>query len=174
MSLATLLVIALGLSMDAFAVAIADGAAARSLNIKRALRLAFFFGLFQALMPIVGWLAGYGFRNLIMNVDHWVAFGLLALVGGKMIYESLKLDDNENNILNQQRLVVLLSLSIATSIDALAVGLSFSFLRIDIPFPAIVIGIVTFLVSFFGVYLGTKVGHFFEKKIAMIGGITLL
>jgi putative Mn2+ efflux pump MntP len=171
----TLLAIAVGLSMDAFAVAVASGAVARRLHLPHALRLAFLFGGFQALMPVLGWLAGWGFKDLISGVDHWVAFVLLAFIGGKMMYESFQLDDdNTSNRLQNASWLTLLTLAVATSIDALAVGLSFSVLDVRIAVPAVVIGVVTFFISFFGVYLGSKVGHFLERKAAFIGGLILL
>ncbi|OFZ17961.1 MAG: hypothetical protein A2X94_08700 [Bdellovibrionales bacterium GWB1_55_8] len=178
MSLFTIILIALGLSMDAFAVAVADGAMMGRLALRPALRIAFFFGAFQALMPVLGWFAGLTLRDWIMDFDHWIAFCLLALIGGKMIYESFKLEsgksDSGKSECCAENVVLLLGLSVATSIDALAVGLSFSFLQVSIPMPALIIGVVTFFVSFAGVYLGTKVGHFFEKKISLIGGLVLI
>jgi len=123
-------------------------------------------------MPIIGWLAGVGFRNFISNVDHWIAFGLLVIIGGKMIYESFKL---ESSVINRElSWTYLLFLSIATSIDAFAVGLSFSFLQVEIITPSCIIGVVTFILSMMGIVIGKKVGHFFERKIEAFGGIILV
>ena len=157
--------------MDAFAVSITSGITVRHLRIKHALKIALFFGFFQAIMPIIGWLSGMSLRNIISGFDHWIAFGLLSIIGCKMIYESFKLKKEK---INPQNIYILFILSIATSIDALAVGLSLSFLKVAIILPAIIIGVVTFLLSFFGVYVGNKVGHFFERKIEMIGGLVLI
>ncbi len=165
--------IAFGLAMDAFAVSITSGLTIKSLKINNALRIAIFFGLFQAIMPLIGWLAGLSFRDFISGVDHWIAFGLLSIIGCKMIYESSKMELSNKRI-NPLNVYVLLMLSFATSIDALAVGLSLSFLNVSIALPAIIIGIVTFLLSIFGVYLGNRFGHYFERKIEIIGGLILI
>lgn len=159
--------------MDAFAVSITSGITIRHLRVKHALKIALFFGFFQAIMPVIGWLLGVSVRHAISGFDHWIAFGLLNIIGGKMIYESFKLQPNKEEI-DPQNIYVLFLLSIATSIDALAIGLSLSFLKVAIIFPAIIIGIITFLLSFLGVHIGNKVGHFFEKKIEMIGGLVLI
>ena len=169
----SILLISTGLAMDAFAVSITSGITIRRLRIRHALRIALFFGLFQSLMPIIGWLSGIALKDFIAGVDHWIAFGLLSIIGCKMIYESFKLEPTENKI-DPLNIYVLFILSIATSIDALAVGLSLSFLEVAIVLPAIIIGIVTFLLSFLGVYIGNKVGHFFERKIEIIGGLILI
>jgi putative Mn2+ efflux pump MntP len=172
MNMIMILFIAFGLAMDAFAVSITNGITIKHQRINNALKIGIFFGSFQALMPLIGWLAGLRLRDFISGFDHWVAFGLLSLIGGKMIYESTKIgDDKEIRSLN---LFVLLLLSIATSIDALAVGLSFAFLKISIATPIIVIGIVTFILSFLGVLVGNKLGHFFENKMEILGGLILI
>lgn len=173
----TLALISVGLSMDAFAVSVANGAIMGKIRLKSALKIALFFGGFQALMPMIGWLAGWGFRSLISSVDHWIAFGLLSIVGGKMIFESTELERENGEAAASpcsESLVMLFTLAVATSIDALAVGLSFSFLKVSIPFPALFIGFTTFAISFLGVCIGTKVGHFFEKRIGILGGLILL
>jgi len=124
-------------------------------------------------MPVVGWLAGLGVREFIAAVDHWVVFGLLTFIGAKMIYESRRFGpiEKETDPLNVS---VLLVLSIATSIDALAIGLTLSFIASAIIVPVIIIGIVTFVLSFLGVYIGDRFGHFFEKKIEAAGGLILI
>ncbi|NLF40733.1 manganese efflux pump [bacterium] len=174
MNLIELLGIALGLSMDAFAVSVSSGVTARRFHLRHGLLLGTFFGGFQALMPVVGWLAGIGLRSYITAFDHWIAFGLLAVIGGKMIYESFVLDEDGKHQGSATELATLLVLSIATSIDALAVGLSLCMLRVAIIKPAVVIGIVTFILSFTGVYVGVRVGHWFEKKIEVAGGVILI
>ena len=173
MDLITILFIAFGLAMDAFAVSIANGITIKQQRMNNALKIGLFFGSFQALMPLIGWLAGLRLRDFISGFDHWVAFGLLSLIGGKMIYESMKIGPNDNEI-KSLNVFVLLVLSIATSIDALAVGLSFAFLKISIATPIIVIGIVTFMLSFLGVLVGNKLGHFFENKMEILGGLILI
>lgn len=173
MHLITIIFIAFGLAMDAFAVSIASGIAIKNLSINKALKISLSFGLFQAFMPVIGWLAGLSLIDLISKIDHWVAFGLLALVGCKMIYESFKIEEAEKAF-DPLNFYVLLLLSIATSIDALAVGLSFAILKVIIVRPVIIIGIVTFVLSLLGVFIGKKVGHFFEKKIEILGGIILI
>jgi putative Mn2+ efflux pump MntP len=169
----SILLIAVGLAMDAFAVSISSGVIIKKSKLKSALTIALFFGLFQAIMPIIGWLAGFGLRDVIAGFDHWIAFGLLCIIGCKMIYESFSLEPAENKT-DPLNIYVLFVLSIATSIDALAIGLSLSLLNVSIILPVVIIGIVTFSLSFFGVYIGNKFGHFFEKKIEIIGGLILI
>ncbi len=173
MDMITIIIIAFGLAMDAFAVSITSGITIKKLKIDHALKIALFFGSFQAFMPVVGWLAGLSLKDFISGIDHWIAFGLLGFIGCKMIYESIRMQPGEarNNSMN---LYVLLILSVATSIDALAVGISFAFLEISIVTPVIIIGVVTFLLSFFGVFVGSRFGHFFEKRIEIVGGLVLI
>ena len=168
----TILLIALGLAMDSFSVSIANGLAAKTFKINKALTIALFFGFFQALMPIFGWLAGEFIADYLSTFDHWVAFALLTLIGVKMIYESIT--DKPNNFLGAYSIKVILILSVATSIDALAVGLSFSFLGIPIFFPALIIGVVAFLMSFFGVYIGRRFGKILKNRIEILGGLILV
>ena len=168
----TILLIAIGLAMDSFSVSIANGLATKSFRIDKALTIALSFGFFQALMPILGWLAGESIADYISDFDHWIAFALLTFIGVKMIYESIV--DKPNKFLEAYNIKVILILSIATSIDALAVGLSFSFLDISIFFPAIIIGVVAFSLSFFGVYIGRKFGKFLKNRIEILGGLILI
>jgi len=167
-----ILLIALGLAMDSFSVSIANGLATKTFKISKALTIALFFGLFQGLMPIFGWLAGEYIADYISAFDHWVAFALLTIIGVKMIYESIR--NKPAKFLRAYTLKVILVLSIATSIDALAVGLSFSFLDISIFFPAIIIGVITFFLSFFGVYVGGKFGKVLKNRIEILGGLILI
>jgi len=173
MNIITVIFIALGLAMDAFAVSVASGFQIKQQHLRHAMRIALFFGGFQALMPVTGWFAGISVRNFIMGFDHWIAFGLLFFIGVKMIYESKKLTPVEKTM-NASNIYVLLVLAVATSIDALAVGLSLSFLKIAILTPALIIGFITFLLSFAGVYIGKRFGHFFESKLEVIGGLILI
>lgn len=172
-----ILFIALGLSMDAFAVAVASGATMKRLHIPHALKMGLFFGGFQALMPVLGWAAGLSMKNFISGWDHWIAFGLLSAVGGKMFYEAFQIKKEEECAggktcpFNTGTLTVL---ALATSIDALAVGLTFSLLQVSIIAPVLMIGLVTFLMSVAGVKLGSTGGHFFEHKMEAAGGIILV
>lgn len=174
MDILSVILIAVGLSMDAFAVAITSGFATRELKNWQAVRMAVFFGGFQFLMPLVGWLAGLTVRRYIVQVDHWIAFGLLSFIGGKMIWESLRKEKDCGEKSCPMDLSNLVILAVATSIDALAVGLSLSFLNVSIFIPALIIGCVTFAISLAGVYIGKKFGHLFEKKMELIGGLVLI
>jgi len=165
--------IAVGLAMDAFAVAVACGLAAKPLRAGYAFRIAFFFGFFQTFMPLIGWAAGVTLQVIIASFDHWIAFVLLFAIGGKMIYESFR-KKNESACGNCVSLTALLVLSLATSIDALAVGISFAFLKTTILFPSLIIGAVTFTLCFAGVWLGNRFGHVFENKLEMAGGLILI
>jgi len=173
MCITSIIFIAFGLAMDAFAVSISSGLTIKYLRIADALKIALFFGLFQAIMPIIGWSAGLSFRDYISSIDHWIAFTLLSIIGLKIIYESLKIEGKRQK-LNPLNIYVLLMLSIATSIDALAVGLSFSCLRSSIILPSIIIGSITFLLSIFGVYFGNRFGNNLKKKVEIIGGLILI
>jgi putative Mn2+ efflux pump MntP len=173
MQLVQIVLIALGLAADAFAVSVSSGAIIEKLRLRHALRIAFFFGAFQAIMPWIGWKIGCLASDLIRAMDHWLAFVILSFIGGKMIYESFLLKEEEEAI-NPLSLSVLLSLAIATSIDALAVGVTFSFLDLSIYEPVLIIGAITFLVSLAGTYIGEFFGHIFENRIEMAGGIILI
>jgi putative Mn2+ efflux pump MntP len=173
MGLITIIVVAIGLAMDAFAVSVVSGSAYKQLNVKHALRMAAFFGAFQAFMPLVGALAGLTVRAYIADYDHWIAFALLSAIGAKMIYESFKIKSTGQNS-NPANILVLLALSVATSIDALTVGITLSLLSVSIALAATVIGLTTFLLSYLGVFIGKKVGHFFENKIEALGGLILI
>ncbi len=173
MDTVAILFIAFGLAMDAFAVSVTSGFAIKTLKINHALRIATSFGVFQAIMPLIGWLAGFGLRDFISGVDHWVAFGLLSVIGVKMIIESTKMKSAEKKA-DPLNIYVLLILSVATSIDALAVGLTLSVLKTAVITPALIIGVVTFILSFIGVYIGDRFGHFFESKIEVAGGLILI
>ena len=174
MDFLTLIGIAVGLSMDALAVSVANGFMIKQLRIRHAFRIAFFFGLFQALMPLIGWAAGITFSQYIKTFDHWIAFGLLILVGGRMIWESISSSKKDEAVKNCLHFPTLLMLSIATSIDALAVGVSFAFLDITIWLPILVIGLITFVICFIGVNIGSKLGPVFGNKLGIIGGIVLI
>lgn len=173
MDIITILIIATGLAMDAFAVSISSGLTIKRLRIRHALLIASFFGIFQGVMPLLGWVAGIGLSDYIASIDHWLAFILLTVIGVKMIYEATRLDEASEEK-DPLKIYVLFILAIATSIDALAVGLSFAFLNVTVVYPAIVIGVVTFAFSLFGVFIGKRFGHFFEGRIEVAGGLILI
>jgi putative Mn2+ efflux pump MntP len=173
MELITIIFIAVGLAMDAFVVSIVSGGAYKQLHVKHTLRMALFFGAFQAFMPLIGSLAGLSFKDYIADYDHWVAFALLAAVGGKMIYESFKIKSIEENP-DPSNVFVLLVLSVATSIDALAIGITLSLITSSIIVAVTIIGLITFGLSYAGVLIGKRFGHFFENRIEALGGLVLI
>jgi putative Mn2+ efflux pump MntP len=173
MNLFEIFLIALSMAMDAFAVCLSAGAQERTSGPRPTFRLAFHFGLFQFLMPVLGWFAGTTIERYITAFDHWIAFGLLAFVGGRMIISGLNPDaDQQTN--DPSRGWTLVLLSIAVSIDALAVGLSLGIVGVTIWTPAVVIGVVTGLVSWLGIRLGNKLGEKFGKRMEIAGGIILV
>jgi manganese efflux pump family protein len=172
MSFLTDFLLALGLSMDAFAVSMSSGTAIRPFHVSHAFKLAIFFGGFQALMPVLGWIGGNTVSGFVSEYSPWIASGLLAFIGIRMIYEAFYgSPDGKANSLSYP---VLFILAIATSIDALAVGMSFAFLRTPILMPAVIIGCTTFIVSFCGAILGYRIGHFFDNEVEILGGIILI
>lgn len=167
----------IGLSMDAFAVAICKGLGMRKVNYRQMLLIALFFGGFQALMPLLGWLLGRQFEQYITSVDHWIAFALLVLIGANMLREARKGDDTtdaETVYDAPLPLGQLLLMAIATSIDALAVGISFAFLGVNIWLAIAIIGTTTFLISAAGVFIGNRFGNRYEKRATIAGGIILI
>jgi putative Mn2+ efflux pump MntP len=159
--------------MDAFAVSIASGMIITQNRRRTSLLTAAFFGGFQMLMPVIGWAIGLSFADFISGFDHWIAFGLLAFIGAKMIYEGIKGDD-EHKGSTELKLHSLLILAVATSIDALMVGLSFAFLQTSIAIPVTVIGPVTFGLSLAGFYFGCGLGKVFGHRIEIVGGVVLV
>jgi manganese efflux pump family protein len=169
--------IAVGLSMDAFAVAVAAGLTVKKITKRHVFRIGFHFGLFQFLMPVLGWAAGRQLAEYINAYDHWLAFVLLGGVGGKMIWESFHANgDAAAEKRDPTRGLMLLTLSVATSIDALAVGMSMAFLNVDVWFPSIVIGIVTATLSAAGILLGGsgRIGARGERWAEVLGGGVLI
>jgi putative Mn2+ efflux pump MntP len=173
MTLTSIFLIAVGLAMDAFAVAVACGLAVKPFRPSYAFRIAFFFGAFQTFMPVLGWAAGVSLRLFIASFDHWIAFILLFGIGCKMIYESFG-KERKSPCGQAVSTGGLLVLSVATSIDALAVGISFAFLKATILLPSLIIGSVTFALCFAGVWLGNRFGHIFENKLEIAGGLILI
>jgi manganese efflux pump family protein len=176
MNLAAIFLIAIGLSMDAFAVAVSHGGKTTRHLYSKALLVAFFFGSFQAIMPALGWMAGQRLRSVMASCDHWIAFGLLSLVGCKMIFESFRKSDNGEDAPEVVKftLHLLVVLSIATSIDALSVGFTLSFLGAGLLRPVLIIGAVTFVVSGVGMLIGNRFGRILGKRFEFIGGLLLI
>jgi putative Mn2+ efflux pump MntP len=160
--------------MDAFAVSIGAGLTLKTVDARQTFRLAWHFGLFQAMMPVLGWLAGLSIANWIAPVDHWIAFGLLAVIGAKMIYEALKDADGDAPRSDPTKGWSLVLLSVATSIDALAVGLSLALLDVDIWYPAVVIGLVAGAFTAVGMQLGTRFGALLGRRMEVVGGVILI
>jgi putative Mn2+ efflux pump MntP len=173
MSFIEILIIAVAVAMDAFAVSIASGIAIHRMKIRHSLLIGGFFGFFQGLMPVLGWLGGESIEEIIEQWDHWLAFGLLVAVGIKMIYEAWLAKEKSPDY-DPLNIYWLFTLSIATSIDALAVGLTLSFVDSGIIFPILVIGAVTFVMSFVGTHVGSAFGHLLERKMEVVAGIILI
>ena len=166
-----LLLIAVGLSMDAFAVSVCKGLSVKKVGMKHAALAGLYFGGFQFLMPVIGYLLGFRFESVIENVDHWVAFVLLAFIGGNMIKESFGKAEELNDDFGVKTMLLM---AIATSIDALAVGITFAFLEVQILPAAGLIGVTTFLLSFVGIYIGNAFGARYKSKAELAGGIILV
>lgn len=173
MNFFVLFLISISMAMDAFAVCLGAGTLEETTGPRPTFRLAFHFGLFQFIMPVLGWFAGMNIVRYIANYDHWVAFGLLAFVGGRMVRSGFG-SEEEKAQTDPSRGWTLVLLSIAVSIDALAVGFSLGMIEVTIWYPAMVIGIVTGLVSWLGLRLGNKLGEKFGKRMEVIGGVVLL
>lgn len=173
MSILEIALIGVGLAMDAFAVSICKGLAMRKMNYRKAIIIAAFFGIFQALMPALGYVLGTTFANKIAAVDHWIAFILLGLIGANMIKEALSKDDGECQD-DSLRLGDLIMLSIATSIDALAVGITFAFFNVSLLLSISMIGIITFIICIFGVKVGNVFGEKYKSRAELAGGLILI
>lgn len=168
----TVFLIALGLSMDAFAVSLCCGSGVKGRKFDLAIKIGLFFGLFQAIMPLIGYYFGFFIKDYFDKVDHWIAFGLLAGIGGKMIYESMK--DEGCKTFDTSKLIIILGLSVATSIDALVAGLSLAMIGLNILLSVSIIGLTTFILSYFGVYLGEKFCCRWGSKAELLGGSILV
>ncbi|MDY0270604.1 manganese efflux pump MntP [Trichloromonas sp.] len=173
MTLSTIFGIALALAMDAFAVSLAAGVTLERITGRHLFRFGFHFGLFQGMMPVIGWLAGVSVHRWIADYDHWIAFGLLAFVGIKMIHEALEKEDQAAEANDPTRGLTLVMLAIATSIDALAVGLSLGMLGVSVWLPAAVIGLVCAILTVAGMLLGGRVGRMWGKRVEIFGGLVL-
>lgn len=172
MGLIELFLIAVGLSMDAFAVSVCKGLAMPKCTFKKAAIVGLWFGGFQALMPAIGYILGAQFQETIASIDHWIAFVLLALIGGNMIHEALDNDEEEADASLDVKTMFLLA--VATSIDALAIGITFAFLKVNIISAVCFIGIVTFIISFAGVKIGNVFGTRYKNKAEIVGGVILI
>ena len=173
MGIAELFILAVGLSMDAFAVSVCKGLSIQKLKPRHAVIVGAWFGAFQALMPAIGWLLGSAFADMIEAVDHWIAFVLLALIGGNMIREALGGDEEEDADPSLAPIAMLL-LAVATSIDALAVGVTFAFLRVAVVPAVTLIGVCTFAISAAGVKIGNVFGARYKSRAELLGGIVLV
>ena len=172
MEIYEILLIGIGLAMDAFAVSICKGLSMKKMNWKNAVIIALYFGVFQALMPLIGYFLGMTFESIVTTFDHWVAFALLTLIGGGMIKESFdSVDEKKNDRVDFKTMVVL---AIATSIDALAVGITFAFFDVNIVLAVSIIGIITFIISVLGVKIGNRFGDKYQNKAQLMGGIILV
>lgn len=176
MSFVEILLIGIGLSMDAFSVSICKGLTTKKFSWKIALTCGIWFGFFQALMPVIGYFLGAQFQQYIEAFDHWIAFGLLFLIGANMIREALAEKDSDDSVIarNDTPVKTMLLLAIATSIDALAVGISFACIQVKIWSSVLIIGVTTFLFSIIGVKIGNVFGSKYEKSAEIIGGIILI
>ena len=173
MGIFELFLIGIGLSMDAFAVAICKGLSMRKIDVRQTVTVALFFGGFQALMPFLGWALGKQFEQYITQYDHWIAFVLLVYIGGKMLWEALhsKGEDTAPANFNIKELLIL---AIATSIDALAVGVSMAFMNVPVLLSAVVIGVVAFVLSVVGGLAGRRLGALFQRRAELVGGLVLV
>lgn len=172
MGIIEIILLAIGLSMDAFAVAICKGLAMEKVSIKKVAIVGAWFGGFQALMPLIGFLLGVSFKDYIVAIDHWISFALLGLIGFNMIKESLSKDEDEEN--SSLAFKLMLVLAVATSIDALAVGVTFAFLQVNVVLAVIIIGITTFILSSIGVKIGNVFGARYKSKAEFAGGLILI
>lgn len=164
--------VGVGLAMDAFAVSICKGLSMKKIDYKKTVIIALYFGIFQAVMPIIGYFLGTTFESLVTQIDHWIAFILLGIIGINMIKEAFsKESENVNDKVDFKTMIIL---AIATSIDALAIGITFAFFKTNLILAVIIIGIITFVLSLIGVKIGNKFGNKYEKKAEIFGGVILI
>ncbi len=171
MKILELVMLSIGVSMDAFAVSVCKGITLKNNNHKKALIIAIYFGIFQALMPLIGYILGSTFNNIITKIDHWIAFGLLSIIGFNMLKDCFNKEEKLNDLIN---IKTMFPLAIATSIDALAIGITFSLLKINIITSILLIGITTATISFIGVIIGNKIGNLLNKVAKILGGLILI
>ena len=172
MGILEIFLIAVGLAMDAFAVSVCKGLSMKKMNWNKAIIVGLYFGIFQGLMPVIGYFLGKTFESLVTQIDHWIAFALLSFIGINMLKEAFsKNEEGCNDNVNFKTMVVL---AIATSIDALAIGITFAFLKVNLIVSFLTIGIITFILSVIGVKIGNKFGNKYEKKAQIAGGLILI
>lgn len=172
MGITEILLIGIGLAMDAFAVSVCKGLSMKKMSWKKAIVVGVYFGIFQALMPVIGYFLGITFESLVTKIDHWIAFGLLVFIGGNMLKEAFDKDcENCNDSVDFKTMLIL---AIATSIDALAIGITFAFLNVNLPLATAMIGIITFALCVIGVKIGNKFGGKYEHKAEIVGGLILI
>ena len=174
MGVIELLLLSIGLAMDAFAVSVCKGISMKKMNWKKACIIGLWFGGFQALMPTIGYFLGSAFESLVTNIDHWIAFVLLGIIGGNMIKEAFCKEKDDEESSDDISFKTMLMLAIATSIDALAVGITFAFLNVNLFLAISMIGIITFAISIIGTKVGNKFGNKYEKKAELAGGVILI
>ncbi len=172
MEVLTLIIIAIGLSFDSFAVSISCGLVQKEIKFTEASKIAFILALFQGLMPVAGWFIGGQVKTYVINIDHWIAFSLLFIIGIKMIIDSRKEKCDKN--LNHLKFTVVVTLAIATSIDAFIIGIGFALIEVNIYLAIIIIGAITFLISMLGMLCGKKTGEKFGPKMEIVGGLILI
>ena len=171
MNIFEIIIISIGLAMDAFAISLCKGLSLKKVSYKKSLIVGLYFGIFQAIMPLIGYFCAYNFIDIIEKYDHWITFFLLIIIGTKMIKDSILKDDILDDDLNIKKMI---PLSLATSIDALAIGISFSFLKVNIISSIILIGIITFVLSFIGMSIGIKIKNKYQNKALILGGFLLI
>ncbi len=174
MNLFSLILIGVGLSIDSLAASITTGACCKQIKTKHIVKVAVFMAVFQGLMPYVGWLIGSSFKSVIEDYDHWIAFFLLFLIGFKLIYEGITASDDNCSNFNPSNNLLLIGMSIATSIDALVVGIGFGIIEINIYLAMLIIGVLTFMFSSSGVVIGRKIGNKINAGIDIFGGLVLI
>ena len=174
MDILSLIALAVALAMDAFAVALAAGAILAPLTFRPCFRLAFHFGLFQAMMPVIGWWVGLSVQSFVAAWSHWIAFALLLWIGVRMIREALRAEEDDQRQADPSRGMTMVALSVATSIDALAVGLTLAMIEVEIWFPSLVIGLVACCFTVAGLFLGKRAGELWGKRVEVAGGILLI
>ena len=173
MEIGELIVLSLGLGMDAFAVSICKGLSMKKMNWKKALIIGLYFGGFQAIMPVLGYSLSKGFENFVTSIDHWIAFILLSIIGGKMVKDAFS-PENSENCNEDVGFKTMIVLAIATSIDALAVGITFAFLNVNLILAIALIGSITFFLSVIGTKVGNVFGARYENKAELLGGVILI
>lgn len=172
MGILEIILIAIGLAMDAFAVSICKGLSMKKMSWKKATIISGYFGIFQGIMPLIGYLLGTSFKSVVTKIDHWIAFGLLVFIGMNMLKEAFANEtENFNDKIDFKTMIIL---AIATSIDALAVGITFAFLKTNIAVASFIIIVITFVISALGVKIGNKFGDKYERKAEAVGGLILI